>query len=152
MLRATGEENPWMNMKSLSQIKGQRHKDIHAYIIHLCRTLLLKVRKSYFSKLSSLLYIKSHHSKDVNLQIKLKGSSHLDVQSNFVYYSCLYFTLLVCLWLPYLGMFSSKSSRWNCSTVKFIMRYWYEKNTTFLMVPNFKRFDEKVEKQLTWLI
>ena len=42
---------------------------------------------------SFLFHLKNHHSKDVKLKFQLKRSSHLDVQSKFVYCSCLYLTV-----------------------------------------------------------
>ena len=43
---------------------------------------LIKDAQSYFSKLSFLLHLKNHYSKDVNSKIQLKRSSRLDVRSN----------------------------------------------------------------------
>ena len=43
--------------------------------------LLLKGARFYFSKFSFLIYLKDHHTKDVNLKFQLNRSSRLDVGS-----------------------------------------------------------------------
>ena len=53
----------------------------------------LKDARSYFTKFSFLFHFKNHYYKDVNFKFQLKRSRRLDVQSNFVYCSCLFFTV-----------------------------------------------------------
>ena len=53
----------------------------------------IKDARSYFGKFGSVFHLKDHHTKDANLKFQLNRSNHLDIESNFVYCSCLYLTM-----------------------------------------------------------
>ena len=50
-----------------------------------------------------IFHLKDHHTKDINLKFQLNWSNGLDLVSNFVYCSCLYYyfvSFIQGLWLP----------------------------------------------------
>ena len=107
---------------------------------------MLKGARSYFSKFSSLFYLKNHHSKDVNFKFQLKRSSRLDIRSNFF---ILQLPISYCVSLIMVTItrqvFTNIFQMEHFSAVKFAMDY--EKNMSSLVIPKIsKSLKKKVEK------
>ena len=87
--------------------------------------------------------IKNNHFSDLNFKFQLHC---FDVRSNFVYCSCLYLIVLLCMVTIISHIFPDVSQRKQISALKFYIGY--EKNMRFLLIPisSLKTKSEKLDQ------
>ena len=130
-----------INAKSplLSPVSDNLHfTDGHYFIPIFDQSIHFKGTRSYVSKLSFLILLKNHHSKDVNLKFQLKRLSLLDVRSNFVYSSRLYIYWRCKLNYGTFSLISSKGNNFQLWNLPWVMR----KIWAFLWYQNIQKFEK----------